>query len=179
MSFKQVEFVLGGARSGKSSFAENLAKQSQLPVKYIATGQAGDGEMATRIEHHQQHRPPEWDLVEEPIDLAGVLAEHDAQGQCLLIDCLTLWVTNCLCAQVEDPEQFWLAEKKKFLQQLQQCKGTVILVSNEVGQGIVPLGKLSRQFVDHSGWLHQEVAQIADNVVFVVAGLPQILKGKV
>lgn len=168
-----VNLYLGGARSGKSRLAEAAARESGLAVTYIATGQGLDEEMASRIAHHQQQRPSTWQLVEEPLALADILVQEAAVDRCLLVDCLTLWLSNHLCNQEGDG---WPAAKMALLTQLSSLPGEIILVSNEVGQGIVPLGEINRRFVDEAGWLHQGVAEVADKVFWVVAGLPQQLK---
>lgn len=170
----QVELILGGARSGKSSYAEGRALDSGLAVKYIATATVHDEEMAQRVLHHQQHRPDHWQLIEEPLALAEVIRCHSSPDSCLLVDCLTLWLSNCLFGE---HELIWTEVKTQLLDALKQAKGPVILVSNEVGQGIVPMGEMSRRFVDEAGWLHQSIARQVDRVVFVTAGLPQLLKG--
>lgn len=167
------ELILGGARSGKSSFAENLALESGLDVIYIATATAGDSEMAARITHHQQSRPTHWQTVESPLYLAKTLQTYAHPNACLLVDCLTLWLSNCLF----DETVCWQTQRQLLLEQIATLPGRQILVSNEVGQGIVPMGAISRQFVDESGYLHQNLASLADRVFFVIAGLPQILKG--
>ena len=169
-----LELVLGGARSGKSAYAEQLATNQQVDVTYIATAQAGDDEMAQRIAQHQAQRPTNWKTVEAPLELAHVLQHEAAADRCLLVDCLTLWLTNCL---LQEKQNFWSQQREQFLQRLGELPGSIILVSNEVGHGIVPLGELNRRFVDEAGWLHQAVAQRADRVVLVTAGLPQYLKG--
>lgn len=170
------ELILGGARSGKSALAEQRAEQSGLAVTYIATAEAGDGEMTERIAHHQSRRPASWQLVEEPLQLAGALAEHAAPERCLVVDCLTLWLSNLLANDPVDEARF-AAERAALLELLPQLPGQVILVSNEVGLGIVPLGALTRRFCDESGRLHQAVAAVCDRVTFVTAGLPMTLKG--
>ena len=167
------ELILGGARSGKSNFAEQRAMQSGLEVIYIATATAGDSEMAKRIAHHQQSRPIEWQTIETPVHLAKILENYAHPEACLLVDCLTLWLNNCLF----DETVSWEIQRQLLLEQIAELPGRQILVSNEVGQGIVPLGAVSRQFVDESGRLHQALASLADQVFFVVAGLPQVLKG--
>ena len=192
-----ISFFLGGARSGKSSMAENLATEIETKfnkeVIYIATAAQTltddeiDLEMQARISHHQQSRPKHWQLVEEPIQLANVIERHSSNTSCLLIDCLTLWLTNCLLEnerlQSTEPEQdhthIWQEHKQRFLDALKRASEQghhIIIVSNEVGHGIVPMGELSRRFVDESGWLHQDVAKIADSVDFVMAGLSLPLK---
>ena len=168
------QLVLGGARSGKSKLAEQLAEKTNLSLIYIATAQVGDDEMAERVKHHQARRSDQWSLIEEPYKLGELIEQHNNADSCLLIDCLTLWLTNLL---LREDESFFADQKQQLLTQLKTTQATVILVSNEVGQGIVPLGELSRQFVDESGWLHQQVAAVCDRVIYTVAGLPMILKG--
>ncbi|VAW60334.1 Adenosylcobinamide kinase / Adenosylcobinamide-phosphate guanylyltransferase [hydrothermal vent metagenome] len=167
------QLILGGARSGKSRYAEEIAGKSGKKVIYIATATARDREMRQRISLHQQQRPAHWQLVEEPLNLAQVLHEHDQTGNCLLVDCLTLWLSNCLAAGDENRLR---QQQLELLTRVVELKSELLLVSNEVGQGIVPMGELSRKFVDESGRLHQRLAQVCDRVVFITAGLPQILK---
>ncbi|RRV57261.1 bifunctional adenosylcobinamide kinase/adenosylcobinamide-phosphate guanylyltransferase [Stutzerimonas stutzeri] len=169
-----LELILGGARSGKSRFAERLAAESGLAVTYIATSQALDGEMTARIAHHRQRRPVHWSLVEEPLQLARVLREQAAPQRCLLVDCLTLWLTNLL--MLDDAARLEEA-RDALLECLPELPGRIILVSNETGLGVVPLGELTRRYVDEAGWLHQAVADRAQRVTFMVAGLPMTLKG--
>jgi len=168
-----LELILGGARSGKSRLAERLALESGLPVTYIATSQPLDGEMTERIAHHRARRPVDWALVEEPLALARVLRENARQGRCTLVDCLTLWLTNLL--MLDDPARL-IEERDALLDCLATLPGRVLLVSNETGLGIVPLGELSRRYVDEAGWLHQALAERCQRVSFVVAGLPMVLK---
>jgi len=168
-----LELILGGARSGKSRFAERLAADSGLAVTYIATSQPLDGEMTERIAHHRERRPAHWTLVEEPLQLARVLREQAAANRCLLVDCLTLWLTNLL--MLDDAAR--LAEERDVLLEcLDGLPGRILLVSNETGLGVVPLGELTRRYVDEAGWLHQAVAERAQRVTFMVAGLPMTLK---
>ncbi|WP_137818398.1 bifunctional adenosylcobinamide kinase/adenosylcobinamide-phosphate guanylyltransferase [Pseudomonas sp. 2FG] len=169
-----IELILGGARSGKSRLAERLAAESGLPVTYIATSQAHDGEMSARIRQHRERRPLEWGLIEEPLALARVLAENAAEDKCLLVDCLTLWLTNLL--MLDEPARL-AAEREALLAGIEQLPGRIILVSNETGLGVVPLGELTRRYVDEAGWLHQALAERCQRVIFSVAGLPMILKG--
>ncbi|HEY5993449.1 MAG TPA: bifunctional adenosylcobinamide kinase/adenosylcobinamide-phosphate guanylyltransferase [Gallionellaceae bacterium] len=166
--------ILGGARSGKSRLAEKLAHESNLAVMYIATAQAHDAEMAARIEQHLARRPAHWQSVEEPLALAAAMQAHAAADRCLLVDCLTLWLTNLLLH--DDPATF-ARERAAMLDVLPGLPGQIILVSNETGMGIVPLGELSRRYCDEAGWLHQELAARCDNVLLSVAGLPLTLKG--
>ena len=168
------ELILGGARSGKSRLAERLATESALAVTYIATSQALDGEMSARIRHHQDRRPSHWGLVEEPLALARVLREQARADRCLLVDCLTLWLTNLL--MLDNPARL-SAERDALLDCLSGLPGRILLVSNETGLGVVPMGELSRRFVDEAGWLHQALAERCQRVVFCVAGLPMVLKG--
>ncbi|PZW71018.1 adenosylcobinamide kinase /adenosylcobinamide-phosphate guanylyltransferase [Pseudomonas sp. URMO17WK12:I1] len=168
------ELILGGARSGKSRLAERLAAESGLEVVYVATSQPLDGEMNSRIRSHRDRRPVEWGLVEEPLALARVLEEQASPGRCLLVDCLTLWLTNLLML---DDEAHLHREYDALLAGLQTLPGRVILVSNETGLGVVPMGELTRRYVDAAGLLHQAVAERCERVVFTVAGLPMILKG--
>lgn len=170
------ELILGGARSGKSALAEQRAGESGLGVTYIATAEAGDGEMSERIAHHQARRPAVWQLVEEPVHLARALAEHAAPDRCIIVDCLTLWLNNMLANDPVDEGRFGV-ERDALLEVLPPLPGRLILVSNEVGLGIVPLGELTRRFCDESGRLHQAVAAVCDRVTFVTAGLPMTLKG--
>lgn len=168
------ELILGGARSGKSALAEHLAAGSGLECVYIATAGIGDAEMAARIEHHRTRRPAHWRTLEAPLALASTLHQEAARGRCLLVDCLTLWLTNLLLL---DDETRFAAERDHLLQVVEALPGRILLVSNEVGQGVVPVNALARRFVDEAGWLHQTLARRCERVLFVVAGLPQVLKG--
>ena len=167
------QLILGGARSGKSQLAEELALRSGLEVSYIATATVDDQEMSQRIELHRQRRPHHWGLIEEPIALAQTLQQHAGELKLLLVDCLTLWLSNLIC--LEDKDALG-RETDALLQILPKLPGQVIFVSNEVGMGIVPMGELSRVFQDELGWLHQRVAKQCDRVVLTVAGLPHVLK---
>jgi adenosylcobinamide kinase/adenosylcobinamide-phosphate guanylyltransferase len=168
--------VLGGARSGKSAHAEGLARAAEAAgrtIVYVATGQALDEEMAARIRHHRDRRPGHWRTVEEPIRLAGTLAREAGPGRLLVVDCLTLWVTNLLLAE---PSPFE-AERATLLAVLPDLPGEIVMVSNEVGMGLVAPDPLSRRFVDESGRLHQEIAALADRVVLMAAGCALTVKG--
>lgn len=168
-----LELIVGGARSGKSRFAERLAAESGLAVSYIATSQPLDGEMTERIAHHRERRPAHWTLVEEPLQLPRVLRAQAAAERCLLVDCLTLWLTNLL--MLDDAARL-AEERDALLECLDGLPGRILLVSNETGLGVVPLGELTRRYVDEAGWLHQAVAERAQRVTFMVAGLPMTLK---
>jgi adenosylcobinamide kinase/adenosylcobinamide-phosphate guanylyltransferase len=188
----QVHLVLGGARSGKSRFAEQEAIASGKNVVYVATATVYDDEMQQRINRHIDDRPDHWLTIEEPLLLAQVVKKHAGENVCILVDCLTLWLTNVLMAEQDSSvnigQEASLSEarqldvkslseyKEELLETLASVPGQIVLVSNEVGQGIVPMGALSRRFVDEAGWLHQDIARIADKVTLVVAGLPMVLK---
>lgn len=166
--------ILGGVKSGKSRLAEQRAIQSELAVCYIATARAEDEEMQQRIAIHQQQRPAHWATIEVPLHLAAALQQQDAADHCILVDCLTLWLTNLLLA---DDEKLVRTEIQQLLDTLPTLKADLILVSNETNMGIVPMGELSRQFCDEAGRLHQQLAGLMDNVILTVAGLPHALKG--
>jgi len=166
------EFILGGARSGKSAFAQRRALASGLSAVYVATAQAGDAEMAERIARHRAERSADWSLVEEPLALAAALEANAAPNRCLLVDCLTLWLSNLLAAGDERLDR----ETRDLLDSLPDLPGHILLVSNEVGQGIVPANPLARRFRDEAGRLHQAVASRCDRAFFVVAGLSLTLK---
>lgn len=170
-----LQLILGGARSGKSRLAEQTAISTQLSVTYVATAQALDPEMQSRIAHHQNQRPAHWSLIEEPLFLANALKKIDQPNQIILVDCLTLWLTNLLLLEDQSVQQF---ECEQLLKVLPTLESEIILVSNETGLGVVPLREISRRFVDEAGRLHQALGQIADKVVFCVAGFPMILKGE-
>lgn len=166
------ELVIGGARSGKSAYAERQAlahERCGLRVTYLATAQALDEEMAQRIVHHRARRPSGWRSVEEPLALADALAREAAPDACVLVDCLTLWLTNVLLAGRD-------AEIERFLAVLPALPGRIVLVSNEVGWSIVPENALARRFRDEQGRLNQRVAALAERVTLVAAGLPFVLK---
>lgn len=165
-----VTLVLGGARSGKSRYAESLIAPLGERV-YLATAEAGDAEMAERIRRHRARRGDGWTTVEEPLALAPALAVHARPGRGVLVDCLTLWLANLMAADRDVP-----AEVDGLVQALAACAGPVVLVSNEVGQGIVPENAAARAFRDHAGLAHQAVAERAHRVVLVTAGLPMVLK---
>ncbi len=168
------ELILGGVRSGKSRYAEQRALASQRPVIYVATASGGDAEMSARIRAHQARRPAAWTLVETPRTLAATLHAQAAPERCVLVDCLTLWLTNLLCAA---DEVAFRAERSALLDIFTTLPGHIILVSNETNLGVMPLGELTRRFGDEAGCLHQELAALCDRVVLTVAGLPLFLKG--
>ncbi|MDE0925901.1 MAG: bifunctional adenosylcobinamide kinase/adenosylcobinamide-phosphate guanylyltransferase [Methylophilaceae bacterium] len=170
--------ILGGARSGKSAYAEQLASSCELAVTYIATAQVYDDEFAKRIAHHKARRPSNWNIIEAPFHLAETLTTHAKENTCVIVDCLTLWLAQCVCPDCESPESVsWDKERAALLTVLPKLKGTILLVSNEVGMGIVPLGEINREFQDAQGRLNQAIAQLVDEVSFIAAGLPLKLKG--
>lgn len=175
------ELILGGARSGKNTLAEKKADDSGLAVVYVATARPGDAEMVDRIRRHRERRPQHWVVVEEPLALAAVLQAHAAPQRCLLVDCLTLWLSNLLDTSGEtmssETGMVFARERQALLAALPMLPGHVILIGNEVGMGIVPLGARTRRFRDEAGRLHQDLSWICDRVTFMVAGLPWVLKG--
>ena len=172
MSLPSVTLVFGGARSGKSTFAEALVTAQPGPWLYVATAEARDEEMRERILRHQSRRGVGWRTVEAPLKLADTLSDPANRGHTLLVDCLTLWLTNVMLDENCDLD----AETARLLRCLKDARGPLVLVSNEVGLGIVPETPLGRRFRDQSGWLNQQVATLAQSVVFVAAGLPLHLK---
>ena len=178
-------FVFGGARSGKSAHAETLAASSGKEVVYIATAQAGDGEMATRISHHRARRDQAWTTVEEPLALGDAIRQWSEPERIVLIDCLTIWLSNLLFSQQQaypevgeiTPPACFHEQREHFLTVLEQAKGDIVIVSNEVGMGVVPQGAISRWFVDEAGRLNQAVAARCERAVWGAAGLPLMLKG--
>jgi adenosylcobinamide kinase / adenosylcobinamide-phosphate guanylyltransferase len=165
--------ILGGVRSGKSRFAEALALKNAKSATLIATGTAGDEEMAARIAAHRERRAPSWTVIEEPLLLAATLARAAAPGNVVVVDCLTLWLTNLLCHA--DPAVLD-REVEALIDVLPALPGQQIFVGNEVGFGIMPIDGLARRFGDAAGVLHQRLAAACDAVVLMVAGLPQTIK---
>jgi adenosylcobinamide kinase/adenosylcobinamide-phosphate guanylyltransferase len=178
--------ILGGARSGKSALAERLARESGRDVIYIATSRTGDGEMSARIRQHRARRPAHWHTVEEPLLLADAIGRACTAQSVVLVDCLTLWLTNLMLEGASEAPaigEFALppvfdAQRDALLALLDAgLPGELLLVSNEVGMGIVPMGALARRFADEAGRLNQAVAARAGRVILVAAGLPLTLKG--
>jgi adenosylcobinamide kinase / adenosylcobinamide-phosphate guanylyltransferase len=168
-----VTLVLGGARSGKSRYAERLVEGAAVAGTYCATAEPGDAEMAARIVAHRARRGPFWRTVEEPLALGRVIFAEAACERPLLVDCLTLWLSNLMLAERPVGE-----EAGALFAALREAAGPVVLVANEVGMGLVPETRLGRRFRDLAGHLNQQVAAIADRVVFLAAGLPLVLKGE-
>jgi adenosylcobinamide kinase/adenosylcobinamide-phosphate guanylyltransferase len=179
-----VTLVLGGARSGKSRFAEEKVKCEQHKSKltalhYVATAIAFDEEMESRIAHHKQRRGNEWQEHHFPVHLPQKL-DCFTDKDIVLVDCLTVWLNNVIYNDGQTVEVSQLALLVENLtQQLRLTRSNIVLVSNEVGFGVVPMGKDTRLFVDHAGWMNQKIAAIADNVILVVAGIPIALKGTI
>lgn len=171
-----LHLILGGARSGKSRLGVQLAQASGLEVFFVATASPDtDTEMTARIQRHQAARPSHWHLIEEPIKLAQTLAKYATPNRFVLVDCLTLWLANLLFATTS--KTLLQQERQALLEQIPLLTSEIIFISNEIGQGIIPMGEINRRFVDESGLLHQDLAQACDRVTFMTAGLPIILKG--
>lgn len=166
--------VLGGVKSGKSRHAQTLAEQSALPVKFIATALAQDSQMSERIARHKLDRPDNWVVIEEPYALGAAIESADHPGCCVLVDCLTLWLTQVL---MKEDAAVLEREKQALLQAIANAQGELIVVSNENNMGIMPLGELTRVYCDEIGILHQQIAELSDRVLLSVAGLPMMLKG--
>ena len=164
--------VLGGARSGKSRFAENLVLSTGLRRHYVATGRAWDEEMQARIAKHREDRGPDWNTIEEPLDLTFALKTLDRPGEVVLVDCLTLWVTNLMMEGRDMATEF-----RALAEFVTHAQARIVFVSNEVGLGIVPENRMAREFRDHAGRLHQLIAEVAKEVYFIAAGLPLKMKG--
>ena len=172
-----IHLVLGGARSGKSRFAlqaaEMLALQQQLDCTFVATATALDDEMAARIQRHQQERSQYWQLAEVPLALEDYFVKAEGAGV-VLVDCLTMWLNNQL---YHYPDQDFAVLFRRLIAAMQNSRRQIVLVANEVGLGVIPMGEITRRFVDQAGWLNQAVAAAADRVTLITAGLPLTLKG--
>lgn len=171
----KIIFITGGARSGKSCLAERLAGEFGAPLGYIATSYAGDAEMAARIARHQARRGEAWQTLEEPLDLAGVIRGHDGYFKAMLVDCVTLWLTNLLLKHDDAPRA--LGDVRDLTATFAALHTPLILVSNEVGMGIVPENQLARTFRDLAGEANEMIAAAADEVYVTFSGLPLKLKG--
>jgi adenosylcobinamide kinase/adenosylcobinamide-phosphate guanylyltransferase len=172
---KRIVFITGGARSGKSRFAEELARQFPGPKAYLATAQALDEEMAERIRRHRENRPGDWQTLEEAIRVTGCVKEEGDRFNLILLDCLTLWISNLMMAGWDGAKI--LEEGNRLFDVCRQAKCSLILVGNEVGMGIVPENAQARLFRDLSGFIQQKVAREADEVYFMVSGIAQRIKG--
>jgi adenosylcobinamide kinase/adenosylcobinamide-phosphate guanylyltransferase len=173
---KEIVLVLGGARSGKSSYAQRLGEARWRHPLYLAPAETLDDEMANRVKLHRQQRGPHWGCAEEPLDVARIIAGTVPKRDGVLLDCATLWLTNVL---LKEGEASVKSRKQDLLATLKESPTDVIIVSNEVGMGIVPDSPLGRNFRDLQGWLNQDLAAVADTVLFIIAGLPLALKGAV
>ena len=172
---KRLTLVLGGARAGKSTYAQQLAARGER-VLFVATAEAGDGEMETRIAGHRESRPAEWDTLEEPLDLVGALSPVADRYDTILLDCLTLWVSNLLLQGSETKPTDIPAEVRRLLAACEEGSASWIVVSNEVGLGVAPPTELGRRYADELGRVNQIVAAAADDAYFMAAGLPLNLK---
>lgn len=172
---REIVLVLGGARSGKSSWALRYVERNYRSRLFLATAEVLDDEMEERVRLHREARGPEWTLVEEPLDLAGALRTRCGGADGVLVDCLTVWLSNVM---IKEGRAGARARRERLLDALELRRGGTVLVSNEVGMGIVPENRLARAFRDEAGALNQAVAEAADRVVFVAASLPLWLKGR-
>ena len=173
-SRKELVLVLGGARSGKSSWALHYTEENYLSYLFLATAQVQDEEMAERVRLHKESRGPKWNLLEEPLEIAEALKTKCNNFEAVLVDCLTIWLSNVLLNMGEESVGTY---QRHLLNALAARNQNIILVSNEVGAGIIPDSPLGRKFRDLAGLLNQEVAELADRVIFMIAGLPMFLKG--
>jgi adenosylcobinamide kinase/adenosylcobinamide-phosphate guanylyltransferase len=173
---KKLILITGGCRSGKSRYALDYANQHFSKKMYLATCQALDEEMVRRVEEHKKLRGPEWLTIEEPIEIADQMKRYGNGVEVILLDCLTLWLSNLLLKGDNDSKI--MEETDRLIQTLRERRTSVIIVSNEVGMGIVPVDPLSRRFRDLSGMANQRIAGEADEVIFMVSGMSLFLKGK-
>ena len=167
----EITFVLGGVRSGKSQFAEELVVKSGLKPVYIATGRASDDEMLDRIELHQSRRGEDWQTLEEPLALVDALQQASNPGRMVLVDCITLWITNLMMAEANINH-----ECNGLIRFLEEASVPIVIVSNETGMGVMPMNKMAREFNDIAGEVHQKIASVSDVAYLVAAGLPLRLK---
>ena len=171
---KELVFVLGGARSGKSSWALRYTEEYYASHVFMATAQALDSEMEERIRRHKEARGPQWGLIEEPLEIAKALVENCMGFEAVLLDCLTVWLSNVLSEKGDERVDEYVP---KLIEALKKTEHSIIVVSNEEGLGNIPDNPLGRKFRDLAGHLNQEIAKIADKVILMVAGLPMYLKG--
>jgi adenosylcobinamide kinase/adenosylcobinamide-phosphate guanylyltransferase len=173
---KKKILITGGCRSGKSRFALDYANQHYSKKLYLATCEVLDEEMAQRVENHKKMRGPEWQTIEEPIEIVNKIRQYGGEVEVILSDCITLWLSNLLMRQKDDPEI--MDEVGSLIDTIKHNQTSIILVSNEVGMGIVSADPLSRRFRDLSGMANQRIAEWVDTVIFMVSGIPIFLKGK-
>lgn len=171
----KVILVLGGARSGKSRYAQKLAERTCHAPLYLATAEVGDNEMAERVRRHKAQRGTRWSCVEESLDVADVIRSAKPRCDAILMDCVTIWLTNVM---LKEGQHAVPRRTRELIRALRQSRRRIILVANEVGMGIVPATPLGREFRDEAGWLNQALAATANTVVLIVAGLPWALKGE-
>jgi len=167
--------IIGGCRSGKSSHALELAEQISGKRSFLATCIPYDDEMKERVSNHQRERSKDWITIEAPVDLPGAILEHSKTSDVVLADCLTLWISNLLMKNISQPEL--ASEVSRLTRSIQDAPATIILVSNEVGTGIVPENALARLFRDSAGFVNQKVAAATNKVIWMVAGIPVCIKG--
>ncbi len=172
---KKIIFITGGVRSGKSRFAEEMARQYPGRKAYLATAQALDEEMAERIRRHRNNRPGDWETLEEPLKVVECIASEGNRFGLILLDCLTLWISNLMMAEKREEEI--LGEGDRLVEACRKAGSSIILVGNEVGMGIVPDNVQARMFRDLSGLVQQKIAREADEVYFLVSGIAQRIKG--
>lgn len=172
---KKLILITGGCRSGKSRYALDWADRHFSKKFYLATAEPLDEEMVQRIRNHRKARGPEWQTIEEPVEVATAISRHGGEGAVFLLDCMTLWISNLLL-KWDDDEKI-MKELGRLIEALRENKGSFIVVSNEVGMGIVPADPVSRRFRDLSGTANQRIARAADAVIFMVSGIPLFLKG--
>ena len=173
---KRTILITGGCRSGKSRYALDFANRHFSKKFYLATAEPLDEEMARRVESHRKRRGPEWETIEEPVEIVNKIVRHGTEAGVILLDCITLWLSNLLLKW--DDDQKVADEVARLTEAIQKSRGSFIIVSNEVGMGIVPADPLSRRFRDLSGTANQRIARHADTVVFMVSGIPLFLKGQ-
>ena len=172
---KQMILITGGCRSGKSRYALDYANRHFLRKLYLATGEVLDEEMARRVEIHRKARGPEWQTIEEPVAVGDKITKYGDEVEVIVLDCLTLWLSNLLLRWDHDSKI--MAEVERLTRTIKQSQTTLIIVTNEVGMGIVPADPLGRRFRDLSGMANQRMAEVADTVIFMVSGIPMFLKG--
>jgi adenosylcobinamide kinase/adenosylcobinamide-phosphate guanylyltransferase len=172
---KSMIFITGGCRSGKNRFALDYANQHFSKKLYLATCEALDEEMAQRIEHHKKMRGPEWQTIEESIAIVNDIREYGDKVEVILFDCITLWLSNLLIKWNSDSRI--MDEVDRFIDVIKQSQTSLVIISNEVGMGIVPADPLSRRFRDLSGITNQRIAEVVDTVIYMVSGIPTFLKG--
>ncbi|MCJ7749017.1 MAG: bifunctional adenosylcobinamide kinase/adenosylcobinamide-phosphate guanylyltransferase [Desulfobacterales bacterium] len=173
---KKKILITGGCRSGKSRYALDYANRHFSKKLYLATCEVLDQEMAQRVENHKKMRGPEWQTVEEPIEIVDIIGQYEDGVEVILLDCITLWLSNLLIKG--DTDLKIIDEINRFVEMIKQTSTSLIMVSNEVGMGIVPADPLSRRFRDLSGTANQRIAEVADTLILMVSGLPIFLKGK-